>query len=75
MAADWREAADNEMHTTTSKANLSRRFSNVIIGFHSAAVFCFGIEVLASHTDDYGADGIENVRSCVHAEAAAPVAV
>jgi len=60
MAADWREATSNEMHIMMSKANLSRRFSNVIIGLHSVAVMCFGIEVLASHTNDYDADhGIE----------------
>lgn len=59
MTTDWREATVSEMHIMTSKANLSRRFSNVIIGIHSVAVFCFGIEVLASHTDDYDADGIE----------------
>ncbi|XP_011862399.1 PREDICTED: odorant receptor 4-like isoform X2 [Vollenhovia emeryi] len=58
MAADWKEAANNEVHIMTSKENLSRRFSNVIIGIHSAAVCCFGIEVLASHTH-YDADGIE----------------
>ncbi|XP_011694614.1 PREDICTED: odorant receptor 4-like [Wasmannia auropunctata] len=59
MAADWREAANSEMHTMMGKANLSRRFSNVIIGLHSVAVCCFGIEVLASNTDDYDVDGIE----------------
>ncbi|KYM83374.1 Putative odorant receptor 13a [Atta colombica] len=60
MAADWREATSNEMHIMMSKANLSRRFSNVIIGLHSVAVMCFGIEVLASHTNDYDAGhGIE----------------
>ncbi|XP_018348722.1 PREDICTED: uncharacterized protein LOC108752420 [Trachymyrmex septentrionalis] len=52
MAADWREATSSEMHIMMSKANLSRRFSNVIIGLHSVAVMCFGIEVLASHTND-----------------------
>ncbi|XP_011065191.1 PREDICTED: odorant receptor 24a-like [Acromyrmex echinatior] len=52
MAADWREATSSEMHIMMSKANLSRRFSNVIIGLHSVAVMCFGIEMLASHTND-----------------------
>ncbi|XP_018401472.1 PREDICTED: uncharacterized protein LOC108778716 [Cyphomyrmex costatus] len=56
MAADWREATNSETQIMISKANLSRRFSNVIIGLHSVAVFCFGIEVLASQTDDYDAD-------------------
>ncbi|KYQ60523.1 Putative odorant receptor 13a [Trachymyrmex zeteki] len=60
MAADWREATSNEIHIMMNKANLSRRFSNVIIGLHSVAVMCFGIEVLASHTDNYDTDyGIE----------------
>ncbi|XP_071568942.1 odorant receptor 4-like [Temnothorax nylanderi] len=59
MAADWKEATNDEMHIMTSKTSLSRRISNVIIGLHSAAACCFGIEVLASHTDDYDADGIE----------------
>ncbi|XP_039310426.1 uncharacterized protein LOC120358860 isoform X2 [Solenopsis invicta] len=60
MAADWREAAISEMDTMMSKANLSRRFSKVIVGLHSIAVVCFGIEVLVSaHTDDYDVDGME----------------
>jgi hypothetical protein len=59
MAADWREAANSEMDTMMNKANLSRRFSKVIVGLHSIAVVCFGIEVLVSHTDDYDADGME----------------
>jgi len=59
MAADWKVAANSELHIMMNKANLSRRFSNVIIGLHSAAACCFGIEVLASYTDDYDADGIE----------------
>lgn len=59
MAADWKEAAINELHTMTSKANLSRRYSNVIIALHSAAAFSYGIGVLVSNTDNYDADGIE----------------
>lgn len=59
MAADWKEAAINELHVMTRKANLSRRFSNVIIGLHSVAVFSYGIGVLVSHTDNYVVDGIE----------------
>jgi len=59
MAADWEVAASSEIHIMMNKANLSRRFSNVIIGLHSVAACCFGIEVLASYTDDYDADGIE----------------
>lgn len=59
MAADWKEAAICEIYTMTSKANLSRRFSNVIIGLHSAAAFSYGIGVLVSHTDDYDADADE----------------
>ncbi|XP_011862412.1 PREDICTED: odorant receptor 67c-like [Vollenhovia emeryi] len=59
MAADWRKAAISEIYTMTSKANLSRRFSNVIIGLHSAAAFSYGIGVLVSHTDNYDVDGVE----------------
>ncbi|KAL6254521.1 hypothetical protein P5V15_014574 [Pogonomyrmex californicus] len=60
MAADWKETTIGEMHTMTtmtSKANLSRRFSNVIIGLHSIAACSYGIGVLVSHADN--ADGIE----------------
>ncbi|KAL0111059.1 hypothetical protein PUN28_012802 [Cardiocondyla obscurior] len=57
MAADWKEVTSNEVHIMTNKAILSRRFSNVIIGLHSVAVCCFGIEVLASHPDDV--NGVE----------------
>ncbi|XP_011065037.1 PREDICTED: odorant receptor 22c-like [Acromyrmex echinatior] len=57
MAADWREAAISEIHTMRNKANLSRHFSNVIIGLHSAAAFSYGIGVLVSHSNDYNIDG------------------
>lgn len=59
MAADWKEAAISELHIMMRKANLSRRFSNVIIGLHAAAVFTYGIGVLVSHTDNYVVDGVE----------------
>lgn len=52
MATDWREAAIGDVRTMMSKANLSRRFSNVIIGLHSVGAFSYGIGVLVSHTDD-----------------------
>ncbi|KAG5318774.1 OR4 protein, partial [Pseudoatta argentina] len=57
MAADWRKAAISEIHTMRNKANLSRHFSNVIIGLHSAAAFSYGIGVLVSHSNDYDIDG------------------
>lgn len=59
MATDWREATSSETHIMMSKANLSRRISNVIVTLHAASFFCFGIEVLASYTNDYDADEIE----------------
>lgn len=59
MVSDWKEATVNDVHTMTSKANLSRRFSNVIIGLHSVGAFTYGIGVLVSHTDDHDADAIE----------------
>lgn len=59
MVSDWKEATVNDVHTMTSKANLSRRFSNVIIGLHSVGAFSYGIGVLVSNTDDYEADAIE----------------
>ncbi|KYM97078.1 hypothetical protein ALC62_12186 [Cyphomyrmex costatus] len=59
MAADWREATNSEMDIMMNKANLSRRISNVIVGIHSVSFLCFSIEVLASYTNDYDADGIE----------------
>ncbi|XP_011694616.1 PREDICTED: odorant receptor 4-like [Wasmannia auropunctata] len=59
MAADWKDAAISDMLTMTSKANLSRRFSNVIIGLHSAAAFSYGIGVLVSNPDNYDGDGVE----------------
>lgn len=62
MVSDWKEATVNDVHTMTSKANLSRRFSNVIIGLHSVGAFTYGIGVLVSHTDDHDADAIEPVR-------------
>ncbi|GAB1863028.1 Odorant receptor [Camponotus japonicus] len=62
MVSDWKEATINDMHTMTSKANLSRRFSNVIIGLHSVGAFTYGIGVLVSHTDDHDTDAIEPVR-------------
>lgn len=52
MATDWREAATGDVRTMMSKANLSRQFSNVIIGLHSVGAFSYGIGVLVSHTDD-----------------------
>lgn len=54
MVSDWKEATVNNVHTMTSKANLSRRVSNVIIGLHSMAAFTYCIGVLVSHPDDHG---------------------
>ncbi|KMQ97902.1 odorant receptor 13a [Lasius niger] len=59
MVSDWKEATINDVHTMTSKANLSRRFSNVIIGLHSAAAFTYGIGVLVSNPEDHETDAIE----------------
>ncbi|XP_070521230.1 odorant receptor 4-like isoform X2 [Cardiocondyla obscurior] len=59
MAADWKEAAINEMQTMTSKANISRYIANVIIGLHSAAVIVYVIDVLVFRTSNYNVDGIE----------------
>src|SRR5436190_16569236 len=59
MVLDWRKAADGDVDTMTSKANLSRRFSNVIIGLHSVAAFTYGIGVLVSGTDDRETDASE----------------
>ncbi|KAF3054436.1 Odorant receptor 046 [Nylanderia fulva] len=53
MVSDWKEATVNSVHTMTSKANLSRRVSNVIIGLHSSAALTYGIGVLVSHPDDH----------------------
>lgn len=52
MATDWKEAAISDVRIMVNKANLSRHFSNVIIGLHSIGALSYGIGVLVTHTDD-----------------------
>ncbi|XP_019699272.1 odorant receptor 4-like isoform X1 [Harpegnathos saltator] len=60
MAIDWREAALNDVQIMTGKASLSRYFSNLIIGLHSAAAFSYGLGVLvqSSRSDETNANGV-----------------
>lgn len=59
MASDWKETAISNVRIITGKANLSRRFSNVMIGFHSVAVILYGIGVLVTTFHDHNVDVID----------------
>lgn len=48
---DWEECGD-ALYSMSSVANLSHRFSNLIIGLHSTAVLFYGIGVVALRSDD-----------------------
>ncbi|XP_011870745.1 PREDICTED: odorant receptor 13a-like [Vollenhovia emeryi] len=50
IATDWEECGD-ALYGMSSVANLSQRFSNLIIGLHSTAVLFYGIGVVALRGD------------------------
>lgn len=75
IVSDWKETV-NDVHTMTSKANLSRRFSNVIIGLHSMGAFiCVYLRHRRSRIQYQWPWGRcdWDVRLWIHAEDAAPV--
>jgi len=51
IATDWKECGD-ALCSMNNVANLSHRFSNLIIGLHSMAVLFYGIGVIALRSDD-----------------------
>ncbi|XP_011688858.1 PREDICTED: odorant receptor 13a-like [Wasmannia auropunctata] len=51
IATDWEECGDAS-YSMSSVANLSHRFSNLIIGLHSSAVLFYCIGVVALRSDD-----------------------
>ncbi|XP_071643016.1 odorant receptor 13a-like isoform X2 [Temnothorax longispinosus] len=51
IATDWKECGD-DLYSMSSVANLSHRFSNLIIGLHSTAVLFYGIGVVALRSND-----------------------
>ncbi|KAG5326945.1 OR13A protein, partial [Acromyrmex heyeri] len=51
IATDWKECGD-ALYSMNNVANLSHRFSNLIIGLHSTAVLFYGIGVIALRSDD-----------------------
>ncbi|XP_018401491.1 PREDICTED: odorant receptor 13a-like [Cyphomyrmex costatus] len=51
IATDWKECGD-ALYSMNNVANLSHRFSNLIIGLHSTAVLFYGIGVVALRSDD-----------------------
>lgn len=54
IAADWKECANDPfgMHMTTSKATMSYRVSNAIIGFHMVAVMTYSFSVFLSDVEN-----------------------
>ncbi|XP_077261321.1 uncharacterized protein LOC143896968 isoform X6 [Temnothorax americanus] len=57
IATDWKECGD-DLYSMSSVANLSHRFSNLIIGLHSTAVLFYGIGVVALRSNDV-ADAVD----------------
>lgn len=55
IATDWKECGE-DLYSMNSVANLSHRFSNLIIGLHSTAVLFYGIGVVALRDGDDVAD-------------------
>ncbi|XP_024891688.1 odorant receptor 4-like isoform X4 [Temnothorax curvispinosus] len=51
IATDWKECGD-DLYSMSSVANMSHRFSNLIIGLHSTAVLFYGIGVVALRSND-----------------------
>ncbi|KAL6254490.1 hypothetical protein P5V15_014543 [Pogonomyrmex californicus] len=51
ITTDWEECRDS-LYNMNSVANMSHRFSNLIIGLHSTAVLFYGIGVVALRNDD-----------------------
>lgn len=58
IATDWKECED-ALYSMSSVANLSHRFSNLIIGLHSTAVLFYGIGVVALRNNDIGDDAAD----------------
>lgn len=59
MDTDWKDVTNSHMHIMISKANLSHRFSNLIVGLHSLTVALYGIGVFIAQTNSYEDDTTE----------------